>query len=127
MANKILLSKLESFAKDAKKMQRENISTEANFSLLTDEEISLVLAHRAKKLRIANNQKQSEFSKSANLSSATTYSNFEQTGKISLINFIKVFRAFGKLSEIEILLKATITEKIDFIQTSQKEKKRVRQ
>jgi len=126
MANNSLLSKLESFAKDAKKTQRENISTEANFSLLTYEEISIVLAHRAKKLRIANNQKQQEFSKSANLSSSTTYSNFEQTGKISLINFIKVFRAFGRISEIDNLLKTTIADKIDLTQTSQKEKKRVR-
>jgi len=126
MANNSLLSKLESFAKDAKKTKRESISTEANFSLLTDEEISLVLAHRAKKLRIVNNQKQQEFSKSANLSSATTYSNFEQTGKISLINFIKVFRAFGRISEIDNLLKTTIADKIDLTKTSQKEKRRVR-
>ena len=126
MANNSLLSRLESFAKDAKKTQRKNISTEANFSLLTDEEISIVLAHRAKKLRIANNQKQQEFSKSANLSSSTTYSNFEQTGKISLINFIKVFRAFGRISEIDNLLKTTIADKINLTQTSQKEKKRVR-
>jgi DNA-binding XRE family transcriptional regulator len=126
MANNSLLSKLESFAKDAKKTKRESISTEANFSLLTDEEISLVLAHRAKKLRILNNQKQQEFSKSANLSSATTYSNFEQTGKISLINFIKVFRAFGRISEIDNLLKTTIADKIDLTRTSQKEKRRVR-
>ena len=126
MANNSLLSKLESYAKDAKKTKRENISTEANFSLLTDEEISLVLAHRAKKLRIVNNQKQQEFSKSANLSSATTYSNFEQTGKISLINFIKVFRAFGRISEIDNLLKTTIADKIDLTRTSQKEKRRVR-
>jgi len=126
MANNSLLSKLESFAKDAKKTKRESISTEANFSLLTDEEISLVLAHRAKKLRIVNNQKQQEFSKSANLSSATTYSNFEQTGKISLINFIKVFRAFGRISEIDNLLKTTIADKIDLTRTSQKEKRRVR-
>ena len=126
MQSSTLLSKLESFAKGAKKAQRESISVDANFSLLTDEEIALVLAHRSKKLRIANNQKQREFSKSANLSSPTTYSNFEQTGKISLLNFIKVFRAFGKISEIENLLKTTISEKIDVAQNSQKEKKRIK-
>ena len=126
MANNSLLSKLESFAKDAKKTQRENISTEANFSLLTDEEISLVLAHRAKKLRIENNQKQKEFSISANLSSPTTYSNFEQTGKISLLNFIKVFRAFGRLPEIDSLLKTTIADRINNTKNPKKEKKRIR-
>ena len=121
-----LLSKLEELAKDAKKIQRENISTEANFSLLTDEEISLVLAHRAKKLRIENNQKQKEFSISANLSSPTTYSNFEQTGKISLLNFIKVFRAFGRLPEIDSLLKTTIADRINNTKNLKKEKKRIR-
>ncbi|MDF1879039.1 hypothetical protein JHD46_05220 [Sulfurimonas sp. SAG-AH-194-C20] len=126
MANNTLLSKLESFAKDAKKTQRESVSTEANFSLLTDEEIALVLAHRAKKIRIANNQKQKEFSTSANLSSPTTYSNFEQTGKISLLNFIKVLRAFGREAEIDKLLKTTIAAKIESIGNPQKEKKRIR-
>ena len=126
MDNNTLLSKLESLAKGAKKAQRENISVEANFSLLTDEEIALVLAHRSKKMRIANNQKQREFSNSANLSSTTTYSNFEQTGKISLLNFVKILRAFGRVSEIENLLKVSITEKIDVAQDSRKEKKRIR-
>jgi len=126
MANNSLLSKFESFAKDAKKTQRENIFTEANFSLLTDEEIALVFAYRAKKIRIENNQKQKEFSASANLSSPTTYSNFEQTGKISLLNFIKVFRAFGRVGELDNLLKTTIADKIDSASNPQKEKKRIR-
>ena len=126
MKHDILLSKLTSFAKDAKKVQRKSISTEANLSLLTDEEIALVLAHRSKKLRITNNQKQREFSKSANLSSPTTYSNFEQSGKISLLNFIKVLRAFGRVSELDNLLKITITDKIDIVKNSTKERKRVR-
>ena len=121
-----LLSKLKSLAKEAKKVHKETLSSEANLSLLTDEEIALVLAYRSKKLRISNNYKQRDFSEIANLSSATTYSNFEQSGKISLLNFIKVLRAFGRLSEIENLLKRTITEKIDTAINSKKEKKRVR-
>jgi hypothetical protein len=121
-----LLSKLKSLVKEAKKAHKETLSSEANLSLLTDEEIALVLAYRSKKLRISNNYKQWDFSEIANLSSATTYSNFEQSGKISLLNFIKVLRAFGRLSEIENLLKRTITEKIDTAINSKKEKKRVR-
>ncbi|MDF1882983.1 hypothetical protein JHD49_03440 [Sulfurimonas sp. SAG-AH-194-C21] len=77
-------------------------------------------------LQIANNQKQKEFSISANLSSATTYSNFEQTGKISLLNFIKVFRAFGRIAELDNLLKTTIADRIDSVKNSKKEKKRIR-
>ncbi len=121
-----LLLKLKSLEKEAKTVQKKNINTEASFATLTDEEIALVLAHRAKKLRIENNLKQSEFSKSANLSSVTTYSNFEQTGKVSLINFIKIIRNFGKIEELEILLKCNISYVIDNAQNSKKSKKRVR-
>ncbi|MCD6191737.1 MAG: hypothetical protein J7K14_09420 [Sulfurimonas sp.] len=121
-----LLSKLKSFEQDAKSVKKKNVNIDASFLTLTDEEILLVLAHRAKKLRIENNLKQSEFSKSASLSSATTYSNFEQTGKISLLNFIKVLRAFGRLSELDTLLKSNISSVIDNVKNIKKEKKRVR-
>jgi len=121
-----LFSKLKAFEKDAKTIKKKNINVDALFSTLTDEEISLVLAHRAKKLRIENNLKQSEFSNGANLSSSTTYSNFEQTGKVSLINFIKIMRNFGRIQELENLLKSDISSIIDNIQSNSKAKKRVR-
>ena len=126
MDNSDLLSKLKSFEQDAKKAKKKNINIDASFSTLTDEEISLVLAHRAKKLRIENNLKQSEFSKSASLSSPTTYSNFEQTGKASLINFIKIVRTFGRIQELENLLKSDISSVIDSVTSIKKQKKRVR-
>ena len=126
MDNTNLLSKLKSFEQDAKTTKKKNINIDATFSTLTDEEISLVLAHRAKKLRIENNLKQSEFSKGANLSSPTTYSNFEQTGRASLINFIKIVRNFGRMEELENLLKSDISSIIDNAQNSDKAKKRVR-
>ncbi len=126
MDNNNLLSKLKAFEQDAKSTKKKNINIDATFSTLTDEEISLVLAHRAKKLRIENNLKQSEFSKGANLSSPTTYSNFEQTGKASLINFIKIVRNFGRMEEFENLLKSDISSVIDNVQNQKKSKKRVR-
>ena len=121
-----LLSKLKKYEKDAKLEKKQNINTEASFSILTDEEILLVLAHRSKKLRIANNIKQKQFSKNANLSSPTTYSNFEQTGKVSLINFIKIVRSFGRLHELESLLKGNLSSKINSLEKKTQEKKRVR-
>lgn len=121
-----LLSKLKKYERDAKLEKKQNINTEASFSLLTDEEILLVLAHRAKKLRIANNIKQKDFSKSAKLSSPSTYSNFEQTGKVSLLNFIKIIRNLGRLSEMESLLKSDLSSKIDSFDKRTREKKRVR-
>ncbi len=121
-----LLSKLKSFEDEAKKAKKKNINIDASFSTLTDEEISLVLAYRAKKLRIENSLKQSEFSTSALLSSATTYSNFEQTGKVSLINFIKIVRNFGRIQELENLLKSDISSVIESVHSRKKIRERVR-
>ncbi|MEA1918988.1 MAG: hypothetical protein U9N52_04050 [Campylobacterota bacterium] len=121
-----LLSKLKSFEQEAKTTKKKNINSDASFATLTDEEISLVLAHRAKKLRVENKLKQSEFSKGAKLSSATTYSNFEQTGKVSLINFIKIIRNFGRIQDLENLLKSDISTIINNAQNRIKPKQRVR-
>jgi hypothetical protein len=126
MDKNTLLSKLQSLQKEAKNAKKKSINTEASFETLTAEEITLVLAHRAKKLRIENELKQSQFSKHANLSSSTTYANFEQTGKISLINFVKVCQAFGRIAELDSLLKSSISSEIDKIEGILKEKKRVR-
>lgn len=119
-----LLKKLKTYEKEAKKSKKENINIDASFEILTDEEIALVLAHRAKRVRVQNNIKQKEFSQSANLSSPTTYSNFEQTGKVSLLNFIKIIRNFGRSKELESLLQIDISSIID--NTQQLNKSRVR-
>ena len=119
-----LLKKLQKAQKESKKFQKKNININSAFGTLSDDEISYVLALRAKKTRISSNQTQSEFSKKAKLSSATTYSNFEQNGRISLINFIKIIRTFGRLNELEGLLNETVKEKISKLQT--KEKQRVK-
>ena len=119
-----LLKKLQEAQKTSKKTLKINININSAFGTLTDDEISYVLALRAKKARLSSNQTQSEFSKKASLSSATTYSNFEQNGRISLINFIKVMRSFGRLNELEVLLNETVKEKINKFNT--KEKQRVK-
>jgi len=123
MDKNALLTKLKSYEKGT---QRRSVDINASFSTLTDEEILLVMAHRAKKLRIQNNLKQSTFSKSANLSSASTYSNFEQNGKVSLINFIKIVRSFGQIAVFENVLKSDISAVIEAASSGGKIKKRVR-
>lgn len=120
-----LLRKLQKAQKNIKKDRKENLNINSNFSTLTDEEIALVLSLRAKELRISQNKKQVEFSNEANLSSPTTYSNFEQKGNISMLNFIKVIRTFGRLDELEKLLLPTPKEMIEKFEKS--DKKRVRQ
>ena len=108
-----LLKKLQNSQKKVKKKLKKKLNPKSAFATLTDEEIAMVLAMRAKELRLFQNKKQSDFANEAQLSSSTTYSNYEQKGAISMINFIKVMRAFGRVEELEKLLLLTTKEKIE--------------
>jgi hypothetical protein len=119
-----LLEKLKKSQNKAKKNLKEKLNPNSAFATLTDEEIALVLALRAKNLRISLEKKQKEFSEIANLSSPTTYSNFEQKGTVSLLNFIKIIRSFGRVNELEYLLQPTVFQKVSELQTTKK--KRIR-
>ena len=125
-----ILNKIKAADQEIKAKQANTLTSDVqnrSFALLSEEEVALVLAHRAKRLRLQKNIKQKELGKMANLSSATTYSNFEQTGKISLINFLKVLRALGRLSEAEALLKLSLSDTIDsYEDETLMHKKRVR-
>ncbi len=108
-----LLEKLKQSKNKLHKQSKSKLNINSKFGTLTNEEIALVMASRAKNLRISQNLKQKEFSQFANLSSATTYSNFEQTGKVSFLNFIKIVRTFNRLDELENLLNFTVLQKIE--------------
>ena len=111
-----LLKQLQDSSVKVKKRLKNKLNPNSAFGTLTDEEITQVLALRAKELRLSQNKKQSDMAKEANLSSRTTYSNYEQKGSISMINFIKVMRTFGRLEELEKLLLPTTKEKIEKIE-----------
>ena len=98
-----LLNKMKLSLKKIKK--KDNINILSNFETLTNDEIAMVLALRAKRLRLKQELSQKKFSENLELSSATTYCNFEQKGTISLINFIKIIREFGLLEELEEIFK----------------------
>lgn len=119
-----LLSKLKESQKNIQKKAKEGLNTNSSFLTLSDEEIALVLSIRAKELRIKQNRKQKDFGSSAGLSSTSTYSNFEQKGSISMINFIKVMREFGRLHELESILKLSVKEKIDTLEKNSRDRVR---
>lgn len=119
-----LLKKLQLSQKKVKNKLKNKLNPNSAFGTLTDDEIAIVLAMRAKELRLSQNKKQSDFAKEAELSSPTTYSNYEQKGTISMINFIKVMRTFGRIEELEKLLLPTTKEKIEKIE--KEERKRIR-
>mgnify|MGYP006346655489 FL=1 len=114
--NNELLKKLQNSQTKIKKKLKNKLNPNSAFGTLTDDEIAMVLAMRAKELRLTQNKKQSDFAKESELSSASTYSNYEQKGSISMINFIKVMRTFGRLDELEKLLLPTTKEKIEKIE-----------
>lgn len=113
-----LLKKLKHSQKNAKKIVKRKLTPTSTFATLTDDEIAQVIAMRAKELRVKQDKKQREFSAEAELSSPTTYANFEQKGIISLANFIKVMRTFGRLEELEALLRPTVKEQIEDVKAN---------
>lgn len=113
-----LLKKLKHSQQNAKKIVKRKLTPTSTFATLTDDEIAQVIAMRAKELRVKQDKKQREFSAEAELSSPTTYANFEQKGIISLSNFIKVMRTFGRLEELEALLRPTVKEQIEDVKAN---------
>lgn len=113
-----LLKKLKNSQQNAKKIVKRKLTPTSTFATLTDDEIAQVIAMRAKELRVKQDKKQREFSTEAELSSPTTYANFEQKGIISLANFIKVMRTFGRLEELEALLRPTVKEQIEDVKAN---------
>lgn len=117
MSNK-LLEKLIETEKKVKNRVKKRLHVDSSFGALSDEEICLVVAFRAKELRISQKVKQKEFSQNSGLSSPSTYSNFEQKGTVSLLNFVKIMKNFGRVHELENLLKPTVAKKIEKIENN---------
>jgi hypothetical protein len=102
------------------------LNQEKSFVLLSNEEVSLVFAHRAKALRIQLNKKQTDITKVANLTK-DIYPKFEQSGKVTLVNFIKIMRGLGRLDDLENILKRTLEQTVDIYKDKNTlNKKRVR-
>lgn len=81
-------------------------------NLLTDREVALMLSHRLKKERIAQQLKQAELAERAKLS-VSTIKNFENHGKITLINLISILKGLGKRSLFDDLFDFE-TERMEF-------------
>ncbi len=109
---KSLASRLKAFKHSHKKLSSEHINAStSNLLMCTDEEVALIFALRAKKLRMDQNRTQSDIATLGNFP-ASAYSAFERTGKISLHSFIKTVRALGRLDELSNLLLETVSDKI---------------
>jgi hypothetical protein len=127
-----LLQRLKTFEADSgknkKKVQehRDNIGEAKNFGVLTDDEISLVLAYRANQIRLDQNKKQEDVANIGGMGNHATYASFERTGKATLSSFIKVLRGLGRLKELESLLLRDVSAKIAEIELGGLKKMRCR-
>lgn len=130
----VLLKKLKAFKKESKPTPtRKTISkaipivnTNSPFALLTDKEITMVLAKRARDTRVRQGKTQADVASGANITSKSTYTNFEQNGTISLENFVKVVRSLGKLEHLEEILKESLADKLSDFESGKSKKKNVR-
>lgn len=73
------------------------------YSLNTPEEISHTLARKLKALRLEKRWKRSTLARRSNVTEASL-KRFEQTGKVSMDNFLKLIFALGRLDEMEGVL-----------------------
>lgn len=73
------------------------------YNLSTPEEVAKDLAKRHKTLRLLNKWKRTTMSERSGVTTASL-TRFEQTGKVSLENLLRLFSALGRLDEVEKLL-----------------------
>jgi len=93
-----------------------------NLTLMTDKEILIEIAARAKKVRIAHDLRQSDLSEKSAvpLSSIRV---FERSGKISMVYLIKILRALSLIEELDNLFQSP---QIDDLKTVLKQKNETR-
>jgi len=95
-------------------------------TLMTDNEILLLIASRAKEVRIENDFRQSDLSEKSGvpLSSIRV---FERSGVISFIYLVKILRALSLIEELDGLFQTTeIVDLKEALKEVVKPRKRVR-
>ncbi|MDY0220528.1 MAG: helix-turn-helix domain-containing protein [Desulfobacterium sp.] len=90
-----------------------------NYSLHTPEEISQILAIRLKELRLLKRLKRSTLAERSGVTQASL-KRFEQTGKVSMENFLKLVMALGRLDEMETLLRPARARSIQELELQEK-------
>lgn len=91
-----------------------------DYSLHTPEEISQLLAARLKELRLVKRWKRCSLAERSGVTEASL-KRFEQTGKVSMENFLKLVFALGRVDEMETLLKPPRARSIKELEQQEKE------
>ncbi|MCP4119072.1 MAG: helix-turn-helix transcriptional regulator [Desulfobacteraceae bacterium] len=90
-----------------------------NYSLHTPEEISQTLAARLKELRLQKRWKRQTLAERSGVTEASL-KRFEQTGKVSMENFLKLVFALGRLDEMGALLQPAAARSIKELEQQEK-------
>ena len=93
-----------------------SLSMNMDFILKTTGEIARTLANQVKALRLLNKWKRATLAERSGVSEASLR-RFEQTGKISLENFLKLLSALGRLDAMDNLLPPPPAESIDDLES----------
>ena len=94
------------------------------YSLYTPEEISRELAKKLKDLRLQKKWKRSTLAMRSNVTEASL-KRFEQTGNVSMENFLKLVFALDRLDEMQTILQPAVANSIkELEQIEQKKPKR---
>lgn len=81
------------------------------FNLITPGEVAINLAKRHKTLRLLRKWKRTTMAERSGVTTASLR-RFEETGKVSLENLLKLFAALGRLDEVEKLLLPPVASSI---------------
>lgn len=90
------------------------------YSLKTPEEIAANLSERLKELRLFKKWKRATLAKRSGVTEASL-KRFEQTGKVSLENLLKLVFALGRLDEFDELLSPPTAQSIGELEQLEKQ------
>ena len=90
-----------------------------DFTLTTPEETSKNLSIRLKELRLLKKWKRSTLAKRSGVTESSL-KRFEQTGKVSMENFLKLVFVLGRLNEIDALLIPPTAQSLEELKKNEK-------
>jgi len=89
------------------------------FSLKSPEETLLELSCKFRELRLTKKWKRSTLSKRSGVTESTLR-RFEQTGEVSMKNFLKLIHSIGRLDEADTLLNPPSAQSISDLEKNEK-------
>lgn len=97
----------------------------SEYSLRTPEQVSVTLAERARGLRLAKGWRQITLAQRSGVSLASLR-RFEESGRVSLQNLLKLVFALGRLDDFDALLRRPAASSMAELEAAEKKPERRR-